>query len=186
MPKSRRKLRERTHNWQQIQQYTLWPEQKAYELLRPVVLFGETAAERAKETGASERTLHHKADRFDQEGMASLFHKESTPSPDKARTLPPDMRQLIVDLKGRVGGQRGAVWCFDLPETVSGGISASPFLTSPLRTGRAGFLAHGSPVQVFIPSSLEQDLRISRPAPSLVRRSLPVPLPHVLGITPIV
>ena len=101
MPKSRRKLRERTHNWQQIQQYTLWPEQKAYELLRPVVLFGETAAERAKETGASERTLHHKADRFDQQGMASLFHKESTPSPDKARTLPPDMRQLIVDLKAQ-------------------------------------------------------------------------------------
>ena len=59
-----------------VQQYTLWPEQKVYELLRPVVLFGETAAERAKETGASERTLHHKADQFDQHGMASLFHKE--------------------------------------------------------------------------------------------------------------
>jgi hypothetical protein len=79
----------------------VFPEQKAYELLRPVVLFGETAAERAKETGASERTLHQKADRFDQQGMASLFHKERTPSPDKARTLPPDLRQLIVDLKAQ-------------------------------------------------------------------------------------
>jgi hypothetical protein len=57
----------------------------------------------------------------------------------------------------RVGGQRGAVECFDLPETLSGGIWASPFPTSPLRTVQAGFLAHGSPVLVFIPSSIEQD-----------------------------
>jgi len=70
------------------------------------VLFGETAAERARETGASERTLHHKVDQFDQQGMASLFHKDSTPSPDKARALPPDMRQLIVDLKAEHPGFR--------------------------------------------------------------------------------
>jgi putative transposase len=106
MPRTRRERRERTHDWQHIQQYTLWPEQKAYELLRPVVLFGETAAERAKETGASERTLHHKANQFDQNGMASLFHKESTLSADKARGLPPDMRQLIVDLKAEHPGFR--------------------------------------------------------------------------------
>jgi len=33
--------------------------------------------------------------------MASLFHKERTPSPssDSGRSLPPEMRQLIVDLK---------------------------------------------------------------------------------------
>jgi putative transposase len=99
MPRSRRERRERTHDWQKIQQYTLWPEQKVYELLRPIVLFGETAAERAKETEASERTLHYQADQFDQQDMASLFHKVSTPSPDKGRSLPPDMRQLIVDLK---------------------------------------------------------------------------------------
>src|SRR6266849_7203289 len=106
MPAKKRSRRERTDDWQKIQQYTLWPEQKAYELLRPVVLFGETAAERVKETEASERTLHHKADQFDQHGMASLFHKESTPSPDKARALPPDMRQLIVDLKAEHPGFR--------------------------------------------------------------------------------
>lgn len=86
----------------------------------------------------------------------------------------------------RVGGRRGAVECFDLPETLSGGIWASPFPTSPLRTVRAGFLAHGSPVLIFIPSSIEQDLRIPRPVPSLVRRPAPVPLPPVSGITPII
>jgi hypothetical protein len=57
----------------------------------------------------------------------------------------------------RVGGRRGAVYCFDLPATDAGGIWASPFPTSPLRTVRAGFLAHGSPVLVFIPLSIEQD-----------------------------
>lgn len=34
-----------------------------------------------------------------QQGMASLFHKERSPSVDKGRSLLPDMRQLIVDLK---------------------------------------------------------------------------------------
>lgn len=106
MPRSRRERRERTHDWQQIQQYALWPEQQLYEKIRPVVLFGETAAERARETEASERTLHHQADQFDQQGMASLFHKERSPSPDKGRSLPPDMRQLIVDLKAEHSGFR--------------------------------------------------------------------------------
>ena len=64
MPARKRKRRERTHDWQEIQQATLWPEQEVYERLRPIVLFGETAAERAKETGASERTLHYQARRF--------------------------------------------------------------------------------------------------------------------------
>ncbi len=35
MRRIKRPRRERTHDWQQIQQWTLWPEQKAYELLRP-------------------------------------------------------------------------------------------------------------------------------------------------------
>jgi len=100
MSRSKRPRRERTDDWQKIQQYTLWPEQKAYELLRPVVLFNETASERAQETGAAERTVYRKAAQFEEWGMASLFPKEpSERSEDKSRGLPPDMRQLIVDLK---------------------------------------------------------------------------------------
>ena len=41
MPGKKRPRRERTHDWQQVQQYALWPEQHVYELLRPVVLFHE-------------------------------------------------------------------------------------------------------------------------------------------------
>jgi putative transposase len=106
MPARKRKRRERTHDWQEIQQYTLWPEQEVYERLRNIVLFGETAAERAKETGTSERTLYHQAKLFEQEGMASLFHKVPSPPAETGRSLPPEMRQLIVDLKAEHPGFR--------------------------------------------------------------------------------
>lgn len=99
MPRMRRPRRERTHDWHHIQQWTLWPEQTAYELLRPVVLFNEPASARAQETGASERTLQYKATQFDERGMASLFPKEPARPTERSHSLPPDMRQLIVDLK---------------------------------------------------------------------------------------
>jgi hypothetical protein len=51
VPKRKRVQREHTEDWQTIQQYTLWPEQTAYELLRPVVLFGDPAIQRAQEIG---------------------------------------------------------------------------------------------------------------------------------------
>jgi transposase len=98
MPRSKRPQRERTHDWHRIQQYTLWPEQTAYESLRPVVLFNESAAERAKEVGMAERSLQRKAEQFELHGMGSLFPKEPTSPSDASRSLPPDMRQLIVDL----------------------------------------------------------------------------------------
>ncbi|MGZ3618571.1 MAG: helix-turn-helix domain-containing protein, partial [Ktedonobacteraceae bacterium] len=76
------------------------PEQKAYELLRPVVLFNESTAERAMETGTAQRSLYRKVAQFEEQGMGSLFAKEASDrEPDKSRSLPPDMRQLIVDLK---------------------------------------------------------------------------------------
>src|SRR4249919_4319142 len=104
MPARKRPRREHTHDWQHIQQYTLWPEQEVYERFRPIVLFGETAAARAKETGASERTLHYQATLFEQEGMRSLFHKERPPSPEPGHSLPPEMCQLIVNLKAEYAG----------------------------------------------------------------------------------
>lgn len=104
MPARKRQRREPTHDWQKIEQLVLWPEQEQYERIRPLILFGETAAERAKETGTPERTLLHQAKRFEQEGMASLFPKERNPSPDTGRSLPEEMRQLIVDLKAEHPG----------------------------------------------------------------------------------
>lgn len=60
----------------------VFPEQEAYPRLRPLVLFGETAASRAKETGGSSRTLRYQADQFEQYGMASLFPKEPASPPE--------------------------------------------------------------------------------------------------------
>jgi len=37
MPKRKRTQREQTEDWQTVKQSMLWPEQKAYELLRPLV-----------------------------------------------------------------------------------------------------------------------------------------------------
>jgi len=88
-----------TEDWQQLRLLLDWPEQLAYELIRPVVLFGRSVAERAKETGAAARTIHRKAKRFDQEGLASLFADGTPQRPEDRRLLPPPLRQLIVDLK---------------------------------------------------------------------------------------
>lgn len=73
MPKRKRVQREHTEDWQTIQQYTLWPEQTAYELLRPVVIFGDPATKRSEETGEPRTSLERKADAFDEQGMVSLF-----------------------------------------------------------------------------------------------------------------
>lgn len=94
---SRRRRRvEPTDDWEQLVLLARWPEQVRYELIRPVVLFGESAAERARGTGAaSERTLRRKAGRFEVEGMESLFDAE----PAKRRALPTAVRRLVIDLK---------------------------------------------------------------------------------------
>lgn len=70
MPAPKRPRREHTHDWQQIQQWTLWPEQQIYELLRPVTVFGETLGERAKETEAAQHTISRRADAFEQKEVS--------------------------------------------------------------------------------------------------------------------
>jgi hypothetical protein len=91
-----------TEDWTQLQLQFQFREQLAYELIRPIVLFGRSPAERAQQTGKPERTIRRKADRFDRFGMASLFGatrfgltERATPRP----SLPPPIRQAIVDLR---------------------------------------------------------------------------------------
>jgi putative transposase len=85
-----------TEDWHQLRFHFTWAEQRSYELIRPVVLFGRSPAERAKETGAAARTIYRKVHRFDRLGMLGLFTEE--PSHD-ARLLPPTIRRAIVELK---------------------------------------------------------------------------------------
>ena len=99
MPGPKRNRRERTDEWANIKQWTLWPEQELYEQIRPVVLFHETAGERAKEIDVPERTLARKADEFERYGMQSLFSSGAQGGArETGKTLPPEIRQLIVDL----------------------------------------------------------------------------------------
>ena len=99
MPGPKRTRRERTEEWGSIKQWVLWPEQELYEQIRAIVLFHETAGERAKEINAAQRTLSRKADEFERYGMQSLFSSQKPrEETETARSLPLDMRQLIVDL----------------------------------------------------------------------------------------
>ncbi len=60
---------EPTDEWERLKLLCRWPEQSAYEEIRPLVLFGLPVAERAEETGSSERTLYRRISRFESEGM---------------------------------------------------------------------------------------------------------------------
>ena len=60
----------------------------------------DPAIQRAQETGEPRTSLERKADTFDEQGMVSLFASRPRKQPQEtARSLPPDMRQLIVDLR---------------------------------------------------------------------------------------
>jgi hypothetical protein len=105
MPPPKRPQRPPTDDWEQLQLFVGWPEQERYELLRPIVLFGQTSAQRSRGTGVSERTLERKADRFDAQGMVSLFDPE-TPAPDDRRRVPADIRHRILSLNAEYAAFR--------------------------------------------------------------------------------
>jgi hypothetical protein len=75
------------------------PEQEAYEVLRPIVLFGQPTAERARETGTAERPLRRAVARFETAGMRSLFDPEPPPPSADRRRSPTGSRAGIVGLK---------------------------------------------------------------------------------------
>jgi transposase len=105
MPGPKHHRRERTEEWASIKQWTLWPEQEVYEQIRPLVLFHETAGERAKEIDIPQRTLARKAEAFERDGMVSLFSSgEQGGARATDKTLPEEVRQLIVDLHCEMPG----------------------------------------------------------------------------------
>jgi len=99
MSKAKREHRERTDNYHLLQQWCRTPEQRLYEGIRPITLFGTPSAERAQETGLAESSLRRAADAFDTHGMISLFRPTKAQREDHHRSLPVAMRQVIVDLK---------------------------------------------------------------------------------------
>ncbi len=92
MPKAKRERRERTDNWELIQQWCRHPEPRLYESSRPIALFGLPPAERAQETGGAESTLRRAAEAFDTHGVISLFRPTKAQRDDRHRSLPVPMR----------------------------------------------------------------------------------------------
>src|SRR5947209_8192887 len=101
MPRQRFERHEPTHDWHQLRSLLKDSAQITYEIIRPVILGWETPKERSAETGMPQRTIYYKANLFDQAGMASLLPPDLPPEVPKLdkRSLPPPMRQAIVDLK---------------------------------------------------------------------------------------
>jgi putative transposase len=93
--KHRRRRVEPTDDWEQLELLCAWEEQREYERIRPLVLFGEPVPRRALETATSERTLYRRISSFERKGMESLFGS----LPAKRRLLPDSIRRLILDLK---------------------------------------------------------------------------------------
>ncbi len=86
---------EHTEDWQQVELLCEWPEQVAYERIRPSIVFGDSVAERSRQTGTPETTLRRKVASFDHEGLLSLFEAEQ----EHHSPLGDEMRWLILNLK---------------------------------------------------------------------------------------
>ena len=95
MSGARRRRVDPTDDWEQLALLCQWPEQLAYEEIRPLTLFGASVAQRASGTGSAERALYRKVARFEEEGMESLFDAAGA----RRRPLPPVIRRMIVELK---------------------------------------------------------------------------------------
>ena len=85
MPKRKRVQREHTEDWKTIQQYKLWQDKEAYELLRPVVLFGDPAIQRAKETGEPRLPWNAKPMLLTSRAWSACLHPGPANSPRKRR-----------------------------------------------------------------------------------------------------
>jgi transposase len=96
--RGRRKI-EPTEEWDLLLPLFEWPEQRAYEELRPLVLFHTSVAQRARQTGVPERTMYRRIERFEEDGMRSLFATDPAAARAKRRGLEPYIRRMIVELK---------------------------------------------------------------------------------------
>jgi len=64
------------------------PLQYAYELIRPIVLFGESAAERSRQTGVDRTVISDKARRFVTNGMSALADGRTQAATGEGLTYP--------------------------------------------------------------------------------------------------
>lgn len=86
-------------DFEQIRLQFVDPLQHDYEVVRPIVLHGETAAERSRQTGLDRTTVADKARRFILEGMAGLQDRRTQPRDPPEPVYPEAIAGYIVYLK---------------------------------------------------------------------------------------
>lgn len=102
MPRSRRpkaaQATKASPAWMELQERLIWPEQIAYEEIRPVVAFDQPIKERAAEVGVSPKTLARHVEQFIQYGLPGLT-PNAVRRTDDQRLLPSVVRDYILQLK---------------------------------------------------------------------------------------
>jgi putative transposase len=82
-----------------IRQHFVDPIQHDYEVIRPIVLFAETAAERSRQTGVERTVVGDKARRFVLEGMDGLRDRRTEAKGPRAPGYPDAIAEYILYLK---------------------------------------------------------------------------------------
>jgi hypothetical protein len=82
-----------------IRQPFVDPIQHDYEVIRPMVLFAETAAERSRQTGVERTVVGDKARRFVLEGMDGLRERRTEAKGPRAPGYPDAIAEYILYLK---------------------------------------------------------------------------------------
>jgi len=72
-----------------------------YEVIRPIVLFAETIAERSRQTGLERTTIGDKARRFVQEGMLGLVDQRAGQAGRQGHRYPEGVAASMVSIKQR-------------------------------------------------------------------------------------
>jgi putative transposase len=85
--------------FEHIRRQFIDPIQHDYEVIRPIVLFAETAAERSRQTGVERTVVGDKARRFVLEGMLGLADRRAETAGRKGHTYPDAIAGYIVYLK---------------------------------------------------------------------------------------
>ena len=93
-----RKKRAVSPEWENLQAQLLWPDQVAYEEIRPIVVLSQPVKERAEQLGVSTRTLSRKVQLFVQHGIPGLIPNDRRRTGDQ-RLLPQALREHILQLK---------------------------------------------------------------------------------------
>ncbi len=83
----------------QIRLQCIDPLQYAYEAVRPIVLFGETAAERSRQTGMERTIIGDKARRFVTDGMLGLTDGRTQPTASEGSLYPEAIAAYILYVK---------------------------------------------------------------------------------------